>query len=342
MKAMKVWSLLLLLAFVARAPGQDAQKRRTTERGMRPEEILIRTAYAKMSFADEVRIVLDALQQTGRDKLWTTKANSVDLALDSRLSFELKDFHFGKIKEIADLKIGDFDGTASAIGGEVLDVTPSVYNYSADGSPSQYVAYVKYAWKPSPYRALPPQESWPVAKVLQEEQFEHRKYTDYVTYTVTMTLQNKSRTYKAWMLFSRDGKGKPQVYFMDAVADSTAVLFASEHSMYPKAFTDTDLRTVPFVDKWLYDNARSCSVPHNEKDDRADVCCDYRSGHCGVARSSLGAHDSRRIAPAQKPPQLLPASFRISSLPVHAVLQSSTSCSQFMFRPATLITVSAM
>src|SRR5262249_23481484 len=157
---------------------------------------------------------------------------------------------------------------------EVLDVTPSVFSYTADNAQSKYVAYVKFGWKPSPFHNLPPQENWQVAKALREEQFEGKKYTDYVTYTATVTLDGKSRTYNAWMLFGSDDQGKRQVYFMDPVADSTAVLFASEHSLYPTAFAETDLRTVPFVNKWLYDNAQSCAAMHNEKDNKTDVCCD--------------------------------------------------------------------
>jgi len=207
----------LLFCLVSSSPAQEK---------LREEEIIVRTAYAKLSYSDEVRIVLDALQNTGRDKLWTTRANLVDRALDSRLNFELDHFQFGKISAIADRKMAEFDGSPTAIGGEVLDVTPSVYNYSANGSPSKYVAYVKFAWKPSPYPALWPAENWPISRALQAEQFEGKKYTDYVTYTVTVSFQHKSRTYDAWMLFGRDDKSKPQVYFMDGVADPTAVTFA--------------------------------------------------------------------------------------------------------------------
>jgi hypothetical protein len=296
---------------------------------VRPEENLIRTAYAKMSYADEVRIILDSLEQIDRERWWKTKADVADAALASRLSFELGDFHFGKISEIADRRIGDFDGSPSAVGGEVLDVAPSLYNYRANGSSSKYVAYIKFGWKPSPLQALLPAENWPVAKALQVEQFEGKKYSDYVTYTVTVTLQDKSRTYQAWMLFGPDDKGKEQVYFMDWVADPTAVTFAYEHSLYPAAFAETDVRTVPFVDKWLYDNAQSCTVIHNEKDDRADVCCDAGSGRCGLSKSLLFPHSSRRIRQEWGPaPQMVPVSFHGFPSNIHPFFQS-TDCSQF-------------
>jgi hypothetical protein len=301
------WGLLavLLAAIIASAclpPGNKLSKQNE-------EEALIRTAYAKMSYADEVRIVLDALLRTGRDKLWTARANLVDRALDSRLSFELGQFQFGKISTISDRKIGDFDGSATWIGGEVLDVTPSVYNYSVDKAPSTYVAYIKFAWKPSPYQALSPLEVWPIAKVLQSEQFEAKQYTDFATYTVTVTFSGKSRTYNAWALFRRDEKGKLQTYFLDPVTDPTAVLFGWEHSLYPQAFVETELHSVPFVDKWLHDNAISCSAPRSEKDnERLDVCCDPAEGRCGVSKSMLGQHASRlRPAPPMSTAQLAPA-----------------------------------
>jgi hypothetical protein len=73
--------------------------------------------------------------------------------------------------------------------GKLPSVTPSIYNYSANGSPSQYVAYVKFAWQPSRHQTLLLSADWPVARVLQLEEFEGKKYTHYVTYTVTLTFQ---------------------------------------------------------------------------------------------------------------------------------------------------------
>lgn len=268
----------------------------------REEETIVRTTYAKLSYADEVRIILGALQRTGRDKLWTTKANLVDRELESRLGFELGDFHFGKLSNVADRKLSEVDGSPTQIGGEVLDVTPSVYNYSAEGVPRGYVAYVKFAWKPSPFSTLAwPGANLPIAKVLQDPELSGKTYTDYVSYTVTLTFQNKSRTYKTWMLYGKDEKGKPQVYFMDMVADPTAVLFAFEHSLYPAAFAESDLRTVPFVDKWLYDNARACNSKSEKDNDRVDVCCDPGTGRCGVPQSLLSPRRSRNIAPVAPP-----------------------------------------
>lgn len=314
---------------IARASRRDFKSKADRLRNARLEETLVRTAYAKMSYADEVRIILDALQRVGRDKLWNTSANLVDVALGSRLSFELDDFRFGKISAIADRKISEFDGAPSAIGGEVLDVTPSVYNYSVNSSPPKYVAYVKFAWKPSLYQALAPVEDWSVARVLQLDQFEGKKYSDYVTYTVTVTFQGKSRTYDAWMLFGLDTKGKQQIYFMDPVTDPTAVLFAYEHSLYPTAFVETDLRTVPFVDKWLYDSAQSCVAGHDNKDNKADVCCDPGQGRCGVSQSSLLPRTSRQASPPEKRAGgMLPVSFHVSSLDLHPFFQTN-GCAAF-------------
>ena len=293
-------------------------------------ETIVRTAYAKLSYADEVRIVLDALNDTDRKKLWTAKANMVDDALDARLDFALSEFHSGRISDIAERKISAFDGFLTQIGGEVLDVTPSIYNYAVNGSPLGYVAYVKFAWKASPYLLPSPAEDWSIAKALQDPQFEGKAYTEYVTYTVTLTFQKKSRTYKTWMLFGRDHQGKPQVYFMDSVADPTAVTFAFEHSLYPAAFIESDLRTVPFVDKWLRDNARSCHARSDKDNGRVDVCCDPENGRCGVAESTLEPLHSGTVK-MKRSARVLPARLSISSLPVHPVMQSTGTdlCSSF-------------
>src|SRR5262249_25617910 len=182
---------------------------------------------------------------------------------------------------------------------------------------------IKFSWKPSPFSTLGwPGANLPVAKVLQDPELSGKTYTDYVSYTVTLTFQNKSRTYKTWMLYGKDEKGKPQVYFMDMVADPTAVLFAFEHSLYPAAFTESNLRTVPFVDKWLYDNARSCSAKSEKDNDRIDVCCDPGEGRCGVPQSSLAPRTSGKRTSTQKSAKTVPASFNVSILPIYPLMQA--------------------
>jgi hypothetical protein len=305
----------------------DLQKNdATATKQERPEEKLIRTAYAKMSYADEVRIILDTLQRTGRDKWWQVGANTADTALGSRLSFRLDDFQFGKVSDIESRRIGDFDGSATAVGGEVLDVTPSVWSYSTANAPAEYVAYIKFAWKPSPHTSILFPENWPVSVALQLPEFEGKKYTDYATYSVTVTFQGKSRTYGAWVLFGADGNGQRQVRFVDSVSDTTAVLFGSEHSLYPAAFLKTDLKTVPFINKWLHDNAQSCTAAYSEKDNhRLDVCCDPETGRCGVSRSSLSGQSHDNSPAAKHQPRLLPAGFHAPLPPFYF----QATCSQF-------------
>lgn len=320
-----VWGCSLQrVSALMQEPIAAAIKSADSAHATRPEEILIRTTYAKLSYADEVRILLDAVRAVDRDRLWATKADLVDAALYDRLNVQLSDFQFGRISDIATRRIADFDGSPSAIGGEVLQITPSIFNYSAGNAPSKYVAYAKFTWIPSRTQTLPEAESWPVAKVLQDEQFEGKVYSNYVTYTVAVTFAGKSRTYNAWMLFGADEQGRQQIYFMDPVIDSTGVLFAAEHSLYPDALAETDLMTVPFVNRWLYNSARSCTAPHNDKDNRADVCCDEQSGRCGASRSFLLSHDFHRVFPRpRRRTQPLPASFRISTPDLHPLLQSS-------------------
>ena len=298
-------------------------------------ETTIRTAYAKLSYADEVHIILDTLQKTGRENLWKTKASLADGGLDSRLTFELSEFRFGKLKEIGGRKISEFDGIQTQVGGEVLDVTPSVFNYTLSGSPSRYVAYVKFSWKTSSYQYVPPSENSILSNALKDPSFDGKSYTDYATYTVSLTFQDKARTYKTLVLFGRDETKKLQIHFMDRIVDPTAVTFALEHSLYPAAFVETDLRTVPFVDKWLYDNAKSCQAKSEVDHDRQDVCCDQESGSCGVTKSSLLPRSGLDKSMHRKA-VLLPASFSTSVLPIRAIplpppqaTPTPTGCAKF-------------
>jgi hypothetical protein len=118
------------------------------------------------------------------------------------------------------------------------------------------------------------------------------KFSRYVTATITVRFQNRSRTYRTLWLF---GSGMLAV---DLVTGNIVQDFVNE-SVYPSLLTDTSLRSYPAVRDWLNSTQRfdaSC------KSGRQDVCCDAAM-RCGVSsedlRSTKPAPDTK-AAPAPK------------------------------------------
>src|SRR5215813_12838548 len=126
MRLLQVLILLLLLG-----PLCNGQQ-------MTHEEQVVRTTYAKLSFADEVRIVLDAIHQAHSNPTATERE------LNSHLDFQLSNFKVGNIREIAGQITADIAGIPED--GNVLEVVPSTFNYKEVNNANEFVLYAKTRW----------------------------------------------------------------------------------------------------------------------------------------------------------------------------------------------------
>jgi len=95
---------------------------------MTHEEQVVRTTYAKLSYADEIRIIVKTMN-SAPDK-FKADERSADKPLSSRLEFELSNFTTGPISEIEGRLISELAGMPSE--GDTrgaLEVTPGTFNY---------------------------------------------------------------------------------------------------------------------------------------------------------------------------------------------------------------------
>ena len=108
---------------------------------MTHEEEVVRTTYAKLSFADEIRILVDGISKNRK-----AEERSLDRELNSRLDFQLQNFKVGPLKEIFGRTLVELSGFVE--GDDVLDVTPGTYIYHTDRQPiNEYLVYAQLKWR---------------------------------------------------------------------------------------------------------------------------------------------------------------------------------------------------
>ncbi|HEY2235897.1 MAG TPA: hypothetical protein VGK01_20665 [Candidatus Angelobacter sp.] len=303
---------ILLFLLVPLAKGQPQ---------MTPEEQVVRTTYAKLSYADEVRIIMrmEALP----DKFQADE-RAADKALASRLEFQLSDFKTGPVSEIEGRILSEISGfppEGDTTG--VLLVAPGTFNYkdnSAIGKgKTEWTVYADVSWNMQPQHLTAGGNSWPMATVLKMKEM-NGPYDTYATYTVTVTFQGKSRTYNTAALFGTNADGA-NVHFLDLISGNMTLDLLAKTDMSTAPFSKTDLRDVPFIHKWLNSNRQQgCGVKGH-----GDVCCNPETKKCGVGTSP--ASRWHREFRETSNPYLVLAGFHPKMSPVKAMFQ--TSCSSF-------------
>lgn len=331
---MRLKPVVLILFFVcqaslARVAGVVATKNQPSHSAMSHEEQVVRTTYAKLSYADEVRIIMRTMQKSpdqGR-----ADARSADKALASRLNFQLSDFQSGPVSEIQGRIMSEFAGfPADGDTQGVLRNTPGTFNYTDSAGlppdahgPTEWTVYVDVAWDMKPQQRWPA-DGWPMAALLDLPEM-GGPFDRYATYAVTVTFQSKSRTYHTAALFGKNADGSDKVHFLDLISGGSGsmtldLLAKSEMSTAP--FSKTHLRDVPFVRKWLNDNQQSCTA----KGGHGDVCCNIDTNRCGIGISSPTSSRNRGLSQRSNP-YLVPAGFHPKMSPINGMFQSS--CSSF-------------
>ncbi len=145
---------------------------------------------------------------------------------------------------------------------------------------SSYMATA--AWTPGPSGRAPYNT---VGQMLPfEEQYSGiSPLRRYCAYTVTATLQGRSRTYRASFLFG-DGKQVAPADVVAAIGGGAMAQFIS-HPLYPDVLLRTSLGNSPAVRNFLAITQRpesSC------KAGIGDVCCNPEKLQCGIASADLG------------------------------------------------------
>jgi hypothetical protein len=247
---------------------------------MTHEETMVRTAYAKLSFASEqVAVAQLAMEATGAATPQQLAGLSSEQRIaNAQLNFTLSDFVVGNVNDILNKKATEL-------------INPAVNQrlYITEGYASYHRAGQEYQW----FQAMPkwvaadpiPVElaSMTLGEFLNSQWHQKQQWATYASYSVTVTFQGKSAgPYKALFLFGHDDKGNETVEPEDGTVDAIVLARGMQKHLFADALLLEDLFKVPVVKTWVSEKQQ----PLNCAEDQG-VCCDLSSGHCGPSQSRV-------------------------------------------------------
>ena len=244
------------------------------------EETVVRTAYAKLSYAVDLRTV------------FTSNPNSTDAAELTQqievhgLRFWLSNFETGNLADILDARYPDVFGEY-ANGQDVIETSVTAEGYSDNGAPAVTTEMATAQWATG--HGVAPNLTVGQMMPAMEQESGIRPLRRYCTFTVTATLAGRSRTYKAAFFFAEDGQGAPSAAAMVHLGGGALKHFLL-HPVYPSVFLSTPLASRSAVRSFIADTQRSES---SCKAGTGDVCCDVDRLYCGVASADLSAEPRR-------------------------------------------------
>jgi hypothetical protein len=161
------------------SPAEAAGRVERKAEPVRSEEQIVRAAYAKLSMYNKA-----SYARTFGDNEW--------LAENVALSFDLRDFRTGPI---SDLMAERWSSVATFPEGDVISIVSK-----RTETPTGTQASVRAEWGGGSWSVLSDQ-AWTVGEVLAVEHVQMHDVAKYTSYEVTVTLEGRSRTYRALALF---------------------------------------------------------------------------------------------------------------------------------------------
>lgn len=244
------------------------------------DEQVVRTAYAKLAYAVQSHTVYVEAQKNPNLK----SSELAQKLQDNELRFDITDMSSGALSEIASRPYSDFVTRTDTQ--DVLQITHEQASFDENGS-----RLMSHFAVPHWTAGEQSQENWdiPVKDAFVQSSI-GKKFSRYVTATITVRFQKGSRTYHTLWCFGPD-PSEPLIA-VDLVTGNIVSDFATE-SAYPSVLTDTSLRSRAVVNDWLNSTQR---VDPSCKTGKQDVCCDSAM-HCGVNSEDLR---STKTAPNTK------------------------------------------
>ena len=246
---MKVPAVFLLLTSLALAANPQ-------------DEQTVRNAYAKLAYAVQSRTVYVEARKKP-DLTWVELTKRLKA---NELRFEITAMSSGALSDIASRPYSDFVSPTDTQ--DVLHITHDEETFDENGKrmTSDFAA-------PRWASGQKSEEDWDTAvKDVLARSTIGGNFSTYVTATITVCYQNRSRTYRTLWLFGSD------ILPVDLVTGNSILRDFATESAYPSVLTDTRLRSHRAVNEWLISTQRfdaSC------KTGKQDICCDAAMV-CGV------------------------------------------------------------
>ena len=269
---------------------------------MSHEEEVVRTAYAKFSFAARLALLWRAVEQY---KDWPGLDDPLTLtkAMDDEIRFDLSDFKVGKLRDIYNKPASIlFEGPGNALYTQAAQMPVP---FTKDGIKKEYyVTYVDVAWplKPPPPPDLTQEHRTKTGKLtptVEDQIYPLGKpngggeWTRYASYSVVASLRGRTISYRASFIFSGNGKGE-ETTALD-FATGMNVNFFVNNPMYPSLLVDTAFRELPYLQAWIVANQLTGCKKFPKQ---PEVCCDAYTGECGLAAEDVQKSMDVPIDPA--------------------------------------------
>jgi hypothetical protein len=263
--------LMVLLLLAPLAKGQQQ---------MSHEEQVVRTTYAKLSYATQIKAVVTAFEDSLTQPP-TDNAAVLDRIAKDTVTFQFTSIQVGDFADIAKTAYGDL--VTKPNGENILSIATGFWTYTTDEPKETKTATAYPAWTGSPILAG---EDWTVPfalamqKVQEAGQEDTRPYKRYAAISVTVTFHNQTRSYKSLFEFGHDTQGKELILPVDTVIGGPALAFFFANSVYPAVLFEPGLRKVPFVAQWLRSNA-AVGIGSGQ------VSCNLQSLKCSVPQADV-------------------------------------------------------
>ncbi|MEP6921119.1 MAG: hypothetical protein ABI967_08340 [bacterium] len=215
---------ILTIGFVTVIAAQETQKdiasrmsRSETQQGRlatNDPEAVVRATYERLGTFNEAA------------RIQKQEASNKTVDESHRLRFELRDFRSGAISEIQETRVTDLVTLPTD---EVIAIGHATY--TLNGGPEEVTFEAQ--WQPGQYASVF-DPHWSVQDVMGILGAKYYDIGTYVSYTVTVTLENKSRTYRAMVLFHDLFKSpentKPE--FWDSIVQNLDSVWAETRPPY--------------------------------------------------------------------------------------------------------------
>jgi hypothetical protein len=253
--------------------------------GVSAEERVIRRAYRKLSIYQIVEIFTQAKREAQMRGAVLTQPARRQLA-QNVLRFELRDFRIGRIQEILNVKYKDL---VTAPNNEIIQIgTGTIVNTVTNANGENISGEAKFSvnakWKNGQYSPLFDQNVT-MGYIMQIEALRFNDVNKFASYEVTASLQGKTSTYRALVLFHNPYQSSEPLNpdFLDSVAGMGGVL--------TEVFKETKL-PVNMGPSSADDLTRMTGGNVRQKDGKENVgnmpAPDFSSGECTFSGFDFG------------------------------------------------------
>jgi hypothetical protein len=232
----------------------------------------VRATYAKLEFAVRLQAVMrNIIEPSGADS---------ELAPGQSFTVTLSEIKSGPVNEIRSASYPDL---VTHMYGRTLQTTPGSYTLNTEAGEHLEAETAQAHWTSSELRS----GEWDgTFGQLEDMGALDRSYTRYVAYTATVSYLGEQRQYHAMFLFGQDAAAKPVVLPLDSIVGNT--LF----QIIPAPVTPDPLQAPPYRGQEIaLAFIQSLLAPAScTPEPRTQMCCDEKSGKCGVSAATLRNH----------------------------------------------------